>query len=309
MSEQREPERLLEAHAALDGPLRRALGTARTEAPSAADLERMTAGVIHSLSVGPPETAVSATHASALKSGWLKLIALAGLGGALFVLSAHPHGPQSAQTTSSALPSDTAAGPTAEVQSRSVRAAAMPSAVPAQVPAQVAALADTLEGPVARLDSPEPVPLRPTGPTTHATDAPAAALSPRSPTEAERRADVAIAPTRRQRAARVVAAPADRRRPRLVIEDAPPEDSADIGLLTAAQGALLKRPGEALALLSAHRRAFPGSSFAEERDALTLEALHRMGNTSELRAQAQAFLQRYAASPHRDAIERLLRAP
>jgi hypothetical protein len=59
----------------------------------------------------------------------------------------------------------------------------------------------------------------------------------------------------------------------------------------------------ALALLETHRKRFPHSQLAAERDALTVLSLCRTNRTSEARAVAKRFLQTTPRSPLRTTVE------
>jgi hypothetical protein len=73
--------------------------------------------------------------------------------------------------------------------------------------------------------------------------------------------------------------------------------AAEQAMLDVARRALATgRPEQALARLGAHRRAFPQSVFAEERDALTVNALVQTGRPEEARALAAEFAQRFPNS-------------
>jgi hypothetical protein len=80
----------------------------------------------------------------------------------------------------------------------------------------------------------------------------------------------------------------------------------EVVLLTRAQYALASNPERALALLEFHRRSHPRGAFAEEREALRLEVLHRLGRVAELRQGAREFFRHYPASPQRARIEQQL---
>jgi hypothetical protein len=91
------------------------------------------------------------------------------------------------------------------------------------------------------------------------------------------------------------------------VEDAvaapePRQAPSELALLGRVQGLLARDPDAALALLEEHRDSFPRGAFSEEREALAIDALRRLGRRVELRARAQAFLARYPASPHCDRI-------
>jgi hypothetical protein len=76
---------------------------------------------------------------------------------------------------------------------------------------------------------------------------------------------------------------------------APP---SEVSLLRSAQVALAGRPREAFQLTQQHRRLYPAGEFAQERDALAIQALMRSGDTEQARDLAQAFIRAYPSSPH-----------
>ena len=57
-------------------------------------------------------------------------------------------------------------------------------------------------------------------------------------------------------------------------------------------------PARALTLLDAARARFPDGILAQEREALTIEALVRSGQRSVATKHAEAFLREYPKSPH-----------
>lgn len=75
-------------------------------------------------------------------------------------------------------------------------------------------------------------------------------------------------------------------------------------LVTRAQSALARgRAGEALEALSEHQRRFPGGQFAEEREAMAIQALVRLGRTDAARARADRFRARFPGSMLLRAVE------
>jgi hypothetical protein len=66
-------------------------------------------------------------------------------------------------------------------------------------------------------------------------------------------------------------------------------------------------PSGALGVLDAIRRDFPNGVLAQERDALTIEALLALGDQARARTLATAFLARYPGSPHSEAARRALK--
>lgn len=77
--------------------------------------------------------------------------------------------------------------------------------------------------------------------------------------------------------------------------NAPP---SEVELLRRAQVALQGRPREAFQLTQEHRRFYPSGEFAQERDALAIQALMRVGDSEKARELAQSFIRAYPSSPH-----------
>ncbi len=70
-------------------------------------------------------------------------------------------------------------------------------------------------------------------------------------------------------------------------------------LLRAARASLADNPQQAFNLTQEHRRRFPQGMLSQEREVLAIEALSRLGKSSEARTRAGQFSQRYPDSPHR----------
>ena len=73
---------------------------------------------------------------------------------------------------------------------------------------------------------------------------------------------------------------------------------SEMELLRSARSALASRPKEAFALTEQHREHYPRGVFAQERDALAIEALLRSGNTETARSLAKSFVSAHPSSPH-----------
>lgn len=73
---------------------------------------------------------------------------------------------------------------------------------------------------------------------------------------------------------------------------------SELELLRRAQVALQARPREAFQLTQEHRRLYPGGEFAQERDALAIQALMRAGETEKARELAKLFIGAHPSSPH-----------
>ncbi len=85
--------------------------------------------------------------------------------------------------------------------------------------------------------------------------------------------------------------------PRDVAASAAPGTSSEVELLRRARAALGSRPRAAFVLTQQHREQYPNGMFAQERDALAVEAMLRAGETSTARSLAERFLNNYPNSP------------
>lgn len=74
-------------------------------------------------------------------------------------------------------------------------------------------------------------------------------------------------------------------------------------LLRNARSALASTPTRALSLTSEHERLFPSGMLTQEREAIAIEALLRLGRRVEADARAERFLARFPTSPYRARIE------
>jgi hypothetical protein len=79
---------------------------------------------------------------------------------------------------------------------------------------------------------------------------------------------------------------------------AAPAKSTEVDLLRSARSALASRPREAFAITQEHRQQYPNGMFAQERDALAIEALMRAGEMSTARSLAERFVREHPSSPH-----------
>jgi hypothetical protein len=77
-------------------------------------------------------------------------------------------------------------------------------------------------------------------------------------------------------------------------------------LLRAARRALSTEPARALGLADEHARRFPSGMLGQEREAIAIEALTRLGRASEARSRAKNFLGRFPRSPYRARVEKAL---
>lgn len=72
----------------------------------------------------------------------------------------------------------------------------------------------------------------------------------------------------------------------------------ELELLRRARADLASRPREAFRMTEQHRREYPQGVFVQERDALAIEALLRVGELKQARARAETFVRDYPSSPH-----------
>jgi hypothetical protein len=76
--------------------------------------------------------------------------------------------------------------------------------------------------------------------------------------------------------------------------------------LLRARQQLASDPAGALALTDEHARRFSNGTLVPEREVLAIEALARLGRTSEARARLAAFRERYPQSPHLARLDTLV---
>jgi hypothetical protein len=74
--------------------------------------------------------------------------------------------------------------------------------------------------------------------------------------------------------------------------------ASEVDLLRQARAALASRPREAFAITQSHRQQYPQGVFAQERDALAIEALMRAGEMGTARSLAERFVREHPSSPH-----------
>jgi hypothetical protein len=73
---------------------------------------------------------------------------------------------------------------------------------------------------------------------------------------------------------------------------------SEVELLRRARVALATRPREAFGITQEHRALYPHGMFAQERDALAIEALMRAGDGAAARKLAEQFVREHPDSPH-----------
>jgi hypothetical protein len=74
-------------------------------------------------------------------------------------------------------------------------------------------------------------------------------------------------------------------------------------LLERARQALATDPSRALALAQQHERLFPNGVLRQEREVIAIEALRRLGRSTQASERANQFETQYPASAHRRAVE------
>lgn len=101
-----------------------------------------------------------------------------------------------------------------------------------------------------------------------------------------------------------------RRAPERARGKSPPDGAnttAEAELLRRAQAALDEQPARALKLTDEHARRFRSGVLAEEREAIAVEALGRLGRDSAARQRAARFERRYPNSVHLDRVRSAVR--
>lgn len=85
-----------------------------------------------------------------------------------------------------------------------------------------------------------------------------------------------------------------------------PAVQSDAGLLQEARASMSQNPARALTLTRDHELHFPASALTEERQALRVEALARLGRRTEAERELQTFDTRYPRSIYRRRLQGLL---
>lgn len=86
------------------------------------------------------------------------------------------------------------------------------------------------------------------------------------------------------------------------------DPEAETLLLRRAQDSLASEPARTLALCREHARRFRRGLLVQEREVLAIDALIRLGRTTDATQRAQAFAAAHPSSPHRRRIDALLGA-
>jgi hypothetical protein len=282
MTLQRDPPRLLDPGSPTDPGLRNVLQSVHAALPSATQLAAL--GRKLDVATATPPSASAPSHFAA--TGAFKVfVALLALGAsAWFVWNARrPHEVQPAHEVQSRVAEPAAPARLAHVDNTRARA---------QVASPEPATLDSAAAPAQaapHIANGKPPAVHAAPPIKHATLPRAATRAAPARTDTRSQTDrvAAQAPT---------VAPASTA---VTSRAVPPE----LTLLSRAQRLLAQDPRAALEVTDEHARSYPGGAFAEEREALAIDALRRLGRRQELLARARAFLQRYPTSPHRERIE------
>jgi hypothetical protein len=83
-------------------------------------------------------------------------------------------------------------------------------------------------------------------------------------------------------------------------------EAEEYKVLRAARAALPADPGRALALTDEHGRRFGRGMLSQEREAIAVEALARLGRKTEANARLSRFVRQFPGSPYRARIEALV---
>jgi hypothetical protein len=102
------------------------------------------------------------------------------------------------------------------------------------------------------------------------------------------------------------AEPSDPRPPRSVVASRPLRGTAqkveEYRILRAARQSLGKNPERALALTAEHRRRFKDGMLAQEREAIAIDALARLGRKREAEARHDVLVREHPESPYRERL-------
>jgi hypothetical protein len=115
---------------------------------------------------------------------------------------------------------------------------------------------------------------------------------------AERTSTASSSSSRRASASSQRSSEASRDRATVTASAGAPRTISEVELLRSAQQALRARPREAFQLTEQHRQLYPAGEFAQERDALAIQALLRAGETEMARDLAVSFIKAHPSSPH-----------
>jgi hypothetical protein len=302
MTLQHDPPRLIELEASADPLLREALRLAASDAPTARQLEALALEVAAVTAAG---AAAGAAGSQLDKLSWLggkagmaKLALVLVCGGSAAWLGARLFATEDPTLDRGAV--------SQPARAQRASPAAQQANAAHEKPAQ--ALPAPKSADHAALPAPSAARVRPPPSAASAEPAPHAASSTAPRVPAAQRKPVSQAPSAARAAAAEPQAVAERN-VHAASTRAPEQTpvASELELLGRAQGLLTRDPASALAVTDEHARAYPRGTFAQEREALAIDALHRLGRRREMEARARAFLQRYPDSPHRERIDSWLR--
>ena len=96
--------------------------------------------------------------------------------------------------------------------------------------------------------------------------------------------------------------------PAVSIVSSQADPAAEIRLLHRARRMVATKPEAALSLAEEHQRQFPTGTFCEEREALAIEALWRLGSADRAAARLRELLERFPSSAYRERLTAQLSA-
>jgi len=85
-----------------------------------------------------------------------------------------------------------------------------------------------------------------------------------------------------------------------------PSLTKELAVLDEARKALASDPTRALSLVDQHDKSFPGGALAQESTVLRIDALARLGRTSEAKSLAQTFLAAHPDSPNAPRVRKII---
>jgi hypothetical protein len=88
-----------------------------------------------------------------------------------------------------------------------------------------------------------------------------------------------------------------------------PRGPSEAQLLKQAQSALKDDPARALALTRVHKQRFPSGALAQEREVIAIEAMRRLGRSSDAARRVQEFRRENPDSAHLPRIDRTTPKP
>jgi len=83
----------------------------------------------------------------------------------------------------------------------------------------------------------------------------------------------------------------------------------ELELVQRAEATLASDPGRALAIADEHARVFPSGEFLQEREAVAIDALVRLGRKEEAQRRARALVERFPETPYAVRVEMAVGKP